>query len=113
MESRRRRAVEGMAHKENSHFHIIWTVCGVSPILVGDSVNHSLTHHRSSFAIIFAFTIPRVPTFEFNNETPLTLASGSFNNSISAQFSRAPANFTFPAFAALQIDTSGNFIPLT
>jgi len=64
-------------------------------------------------AIVLAFTIPRVPTFEFNNQTPLTQASGSFNKSISAQFSRTPANFTFPAYAALQIDTSSNFLPLT
>lgn len=63
--------------------------------------------------LVLAFTIPRIPSFEFNDETPLTTASGSFNNSIKAQFSRAPANFTFPAFAALQINTDGNFLPLT
>jgi len=64
-------------------------------------------------AIVLAFTIPRVPSFEFNNLTPLTAATGSFNSSIHTQFSRAPANFTFAAFAALQIDTSGNFLPIS
>lgn len=62
--------------------------------------------------IVLAFTIPRVPSFQFNNDTPLTSASGSFNSSIPAQFSRAPANFTFAAFAALQINTDGNFLPI-
>ena len=61
---------------------------------------------------MLAFTIPRVPSFEFDSQTPLTPASGSFNNSIEIQFSRAPANFTFPAYAALQIDTNGNFLPI-
>jgi len=63
--------------------------------------------------ILLAFTIPRVPPLQFNNNTPLATASGSFNRSIPAQFSRAPANFTFPAFAALQINTDSNFLPLT
>lgn len=67
----------------------------------------------NSAGLLLAFTIPRVPSFRFNNDTPLTPASGSFNSSIPTQFSRLPANFTFPAYAALQIDTNGNFIPLT
>jgi hypothetical protein len=63
--------------------------------------------------IVLAFTIPRVPGFSFNDSTPLTTASGSFNTSIPAQFSRAPANFTFPAYAALRVDTNSNFLPLS
>jgi hypothetical protein len=63
--------------------------------------------------IVLAFTIPRVPGFEFNNDTPLIAATGSFNSTIPIEFSRAPANFTFPAFAALQVDTNSNFLPLT
>jgi len=63
--------------------------------------------------VVLAFTIPRVPGFSFNDGTPLTTASGSFNSSIPAQFSRAPANFTFPAYAALQVDTNSNFLPLS
>jgi len=69
--------------------------------------------HCNSAGILLAFTIPRVPSFQFNNDTPLTPASGSFNSSIPTQFSRLPANFSFGAFAALQINTGGNFIPLT
>jgi len=32
--------------------------------------------------------------------------------SIPAQFSRFPANFTFPAAISLQVDTNSNFLPL-
>ncbi|KAI0076716.1 hypothetical protein K474DRAFT_1662590 [Panus rudis PR-1116 ss-1] len=64
-------------------------------------------------ALLLAFTIPRVPAFEFNADTPLTQASGDFNKSIPVIFSRAPANFSFPAFADLQLNTDGNFLPLT
>jgi hypothetical protein len=63
--------------------------------------------------IVLAFTIPRVPGFSFNDQTPLTAATGSFANSIPATFSRAPANFSFPAIASLQVDTSSNYLPLT
>src|SRR5882672_12086299 len=66
----------------------------------------------NSIGILLAFTIPRIPSFQFNNDTPLITANGSFNSSIPTQFSRAPANFTFPAFAALQIDTDSNFLAL-
>jgi len=62
--------------------------------------------------VLLAFTIPRVPGLQFNNDKPLTAASGAFGQSIPASFSRAPANFTFPAYASLQIDTNANFLPL-
>ncbi|KIP02714.1 hypothetical protein PHLGIDRAFT_26467 [Phlebiopsis gigantea 11061_1 CR5-6] len=62
--------------------------------------------------IVLAFLIPRVPDFQINQETPLTQASGSFNKSIPTQFLRAPANFSFPGAADLQIDTHSNYLPL-
>ncbi|KAI0320954.1 hypothetical protein OF83DRAFT_457197 [Amylostereum chailletii] len=63
--------------------------------------------------IALAFTIPRVPTFNFNSDTPLTAASGSFNDSIPTLFSVSPANFSFAAIADLQVHTPDNFLPLT
>ena len=68
----------------------------------------------SSFStgILLAFLIPRVPKFEFNQDTPLSTATGDFNRSIPTRFLVAPANFSFPAYAELQVDTGSNFIPL-
>jgi hypothetical protein len=62
--------------------------------------------------LVLAFTIPRVPAFNINGPTPLVSASGSFNESIPAEFSRFPANFSFPALVSLQVDTNSNFLPL-
>jgi hypothetical protein len=63
-------------------------------------------------AITLAFTIPRVPSFSFNDNTPLAVATGSFNESIPTRFSVSPANFSFPAYASLRVDTQSNFLPL-
>lgn len=63
-------------------------------------------------AIVLGFTIPRVPTFSFNSQKPLTQASGDWNNTIPTYFNRAPANFSFPAFASLKVDTTSNYLPL-
>lgn len=65
-----------------------------------------------SIGVTLAIVIPRVPDFAINGSSPLTSATGWFNQSISAQFSRAPANFTFPANIQLQVDTTSNFLPL-
>ncbi|KAN0118481.1 hypothetical protein V8E52_005211 [Russula decolorans] len=62
--------------------------------------------------VTLAIVIPRVPNFAINGSNPLTSATGWFNQSITAQFSRAPANFTFPANIQLQVDTTSNFLPL-
>lgn len=67
----------------------------------------------TSVGIVLVFTIPRVPGFRFNQDTPLTNASVEFNSTVTTQFTRAPANFSFPASADIQIDTSSNFLPLT
>jgi hypothetical protein len=71
-----------------------------------------LTTAYCSIGIILAFTIPRVPGFALNSNTPLAAATGDFNSSIPTEFSRIPANFSFPAFAELQVDTNSNFLPL-
>jgi len=65
-----------------------------------------------SIGVTLALVIPRVPDFAIRGSTPLTSATGWFNQSITAQFSRAPANFTFPANIQLQVDTNSNFLPL-
>ncbi|EAU86219.1 hypothetical protein CC1G_03430 [Coprinopsis cinerea okayama7 len=62
--------------------------------------------------IILAFTIPRVPHFAFNSSMPMAPATGEWAEAIDVIFSRAPANFSFPAYAALQLDTTANFLPL-
>ncbi|KAF5382695.1 hypothetical protein D9615_003074 [Tricholomella constricta] len=63
-------------------------------------------------AIILGFTIPRVPSFSFNDSKPLVEASGEWNSSIPTYFNRAPANFSFPAFASLQVNTDSNYLPV-
>lgn len=62
--------------------------------------------------IIIAFTIPRVPSFSFSNDTPLANATGTWKDAIPSEFSRSPANFSFPAFAALQVNTGSNYLPI-
>ncbi|KZV67249.1 hypothetical protein PENSPDRAFT_755102 [Peniophora sp. CONT] len=66
-----------------------------------------------AIGITLAFTIPRVPSFLFNGNKPLQPATGSWNESIPTQFSRSPTNFTFPAFADIQVNTNENYLPLT
>ena len=65
-----------------------------------------------SAGILLAFLIPRVPRFQFNQDRPLSPATGDFNRSIPTRFLVSPANFSFPAYAELQVDTGSNFIPL-
>ena len=67
----------------------------------------------SSAGILLGIMIPRVPSFSLNSSTPLVQATGSWNSSVPTYFNRAPANFSFPAFAALQADTGSNYLPLT
>lgn len=69
--------------------------------------------HIDSIAIVLAITIPRVPAMSFYGAAPLVEATGDFNASIPTEFSRSPANFSFPAFAEIQVDTTSNIIPLT
>ena len=63
--------------------------------------------------VILAFTLPRVPSYTLNDNTPLAPATGSFASSIPFEFSRFPANFSFPAYAEIQVNTQDNFLPLT
>lgn len=67
----------------------------------------------SSAGILLGIMIPRVPSFSFNSNTPLVQATGSWNSSVPTYFNRAPANFSFPAFASLEVDTGSNYLPLT
>jgi hypothetical protein len=75
-------------------------------------VNPSPLFLPHSIAITLAFVIPRVPGFSINGSSPLTSASGWFNDSIPAEFSRFPANFSFAGAISLQVDTTSNFLPL-
>ncbi|KAH7928767.1 hypothetical protein BV22DRAFT_1030334 [Leucogyrophana mollusca] len=63
--------------------------------------------------IVLGICIPRVPGLSFNSQTPLVAATGDYNASIPTEFSRYPANFSFPALADIQVDTTGNLLPLT
>jgi len=64
-------------------------------------------------ALVLAFCIPRVPAFSFNSKAPLVNATGDWAKAVPYGFSRAPANFSFPAFASLQLNTDANFVPIT
>jgi len=72
-----------------------------------------LCSYLSRIGLLLVFLIPRVPGVSFNGDKPLTAATGDFAYSITTAFPRAPANFTFPAFADLQLNTQGSFIPIT
>ena len=65
-----------------------------------------------SVGIILAFTIPRVPGVEFNRGTPIANATGAWAKAVPTVFSRAPTNFSFPAYASLQLNTQDSFLPL-
>ncbi|KAI0345563.1 hypothetical protein BDW22DRAFT_1324469 [Trametopsis cervina] len=65
-----------------------------------------------AIGITLAFVLPRVPGFQFNADVPLAAASADFNKTIPTYFMRAPANFSFPATAQLQLDTGSNYIPI-
>jgi len=62
--------------------------------------------------ITLVFVIPRVPDFQFNADQPLVNASSAFNKTVPTYFNRAPANFSFPGSAQLQLDTGSSFIPV-
>jgi hypothetical protein len=62
--------------------------------------------------LLLVFLLPRVPSFGISQDAPLAPATGDWNSSIPTQFSSTPANFSFPAFAQLQLNTGSNFIPL-
>ncbi|KAJ7119875.1 hypothetical protein C8R44DRAFT_180912 [Mycena epipterygia] len=62
--------------------------------------------------IVLAICIPRVPSFALSNNTPLANATGDWKTAVPTTFSRVPANFSFPAFADLQVNTDGNYLPV-
>jgi hypothetical protein len=64
-------------------------------------------------ALVIGFCLPRVPSFSFNSKNPLSNATGTWASAVPFGFSRAPTNFSFPAFASLELDTSNNFVPVT
>ncbi|KAH8114796.1 hypothetical protein DFH11DRAFT_1855446 [Phellopilus nigrolimitatus] len=59
-------------------------------------------------AIVVAFCLPRVPSFNFNGTSPLLNGTAPPETI----FSRTPANFSFAAKLDLQVDTSSGFLPL-
>ena len=91
---------------------IVFFIFGLCAAYVVTSFCTLAVADLSSIGVVLGFTIPRVPAFNINGPTPLVSASGSFNQSIPAEFSRFPANFSFPAAVSLQVDTSSNFLPL-
>lgn len=61
----------------------------------------------NSVAVSLAILLPRVPSFGFNDANPVQSNGGT------PLFLRAPeANFTFNAKLDLEINTSGNIIPI-
>ncbi|KAJ8480806.1 hypothetical protein ONZ45_g15524 [Pleurotus djamor] len=65
-----------------------------------------------AIAVVLAFTIPRVPGFAFDGNSPLGNATGDWAEAVPTTFNRLPANFSFPAFANLQVNTQDNFLPV-
>lgn len=78
-----------------------------------DPYQDSTNRLSDSIGVVLAITIPRVPGFSINSTSPIVEASGDFNSSITTEFSRSPANFSFPGVAQLEVDTSSNILPLT
>ena len=104
-----------MAYQTHSRVHRfrgLRYVCGFSSHFYARCVYLTPASPFRSIGVILAFVIPRVPDLSINGSPPLTSATGWFNQSITAQFSRAPANFTFAANVHLQVDTNSNFLPL-
>ena len=62
--------------------------------------------------VTLAVCLPRVPSVSPLSNF-LSQQSGSWNDSIPTAFSIAPANFSFAAYAGLQISTSSNVIPMS
>ncbi|KAH7337057.1 hypothetical protein B0J17DRAFT_718955 [Rhizoctonia solani] len=56
--------------------------------------------------VLLAVFIPRVPSFGFLGDMPLNATSDGGN----PQFSRIPANFSFDALIALQVNTNGQVV---
>ncbi|KAK0201525.1 hypothetical protein DFS33DRAFT_1348042 [Desarmillaria ectypa] len=63
--------------------------------------------------ILLAIMVPRVPSVSINSDNPLTNATGGWKNAVPTYFNRSPANFSFPAYADLQLNTGSNILPLT
>ena len=80
--------------------------------LITPSLTLSCFGNLSRIAIVLGFTIPRVPSFSLIAANPLANATGSFATAIPTIFSRTPTNFSFPAFASLQFDTTNSFLPV-
>lgn len=53
-----------------------------------------------------------MPSFTLIDTKPLVQATGRWNSSIPTYFNRAPANFSFPAFANLKVNTDSNYLPV-
>ena len=76
------------------------------------NLDTGLIYRLLSVALVIAFTLPRVPAFAFNVDTPLVNATGSWATAVATGFAPSVANFSFPAFASLQADTNSNFLPV-
>jgi hypothetical protein len=53
-----------------------------------------------------------VPGVSFNPGVPIANATGSWAKAVPTMFSRAPTNFSFPAYASLQFNTQDSNIPI-
>lgn len=111
------RGERGMCGSYCTRKIFVWFLFGlmVAYVYLHHSLPVTLSNQLASdrIALVLAFCIPRVPSFSFNSKTPLVNATGSWALAVPYGFSRAPANFSFPAFAALQLNTGNNFIPIT
>jgi len=102
----------GLCGRWGTRKAIVWTVfvlCGMW-VQMCMCISRGTLIYPYSVGIILVFTIPRVPTFIFNTQTPL--GNSTLADIPGPAFGSFPANFTFYASLDVEIDTNSNFIPL-
>lgn len=99
-----------MVYQACNRVYLLWPHCDVSTYIFALLCAPNVTF--SSIAVVLGICLPRVPSFALSNSTPLANATGDWRNAVTAQFSRVPANFSFPAFADLQVNTDSNYLPV-
>ncbi|KAH7099544.1 hypothetical protein BKA62DRAFT_709271 [Auriculariales sp. MPI-PUGE-AT-0066] len=62
--------------------------------------------------IALAICIPRVPSFSFNSDSPFRPINNDGDAQWKTAFSRTPANFSFPAWLDLRVNTRSSITPI-
>lgn len=109
-----KRGERGMCGKWFTRRMTVFVFFGTAIVYVSNLFRvHSFPHLLCSVGILLAIMVPRVPSASINSDNPLANATGDWKNAVPTYFNRAPANFSFPAYANLQFNTASNILPLT